>query len=262
MVFLAFRPVSGYFHHLGRETFLAPVAWDADGWPVVNGGRPVGLEVQAAKLPVHPYPPPPTRTSFDTPLGPEWNYLRNPAASSYSLDARPGWLTLRGEAISLGAAASPTWVGRRQEHLAGRVTALVDFVPARDGEEAGISVYMNPDHRYEIGVAQANGRRQVFVRQRIGPHLEAITASAPLDGREPVVLQVESTPEEYSFSYGVAMSGKPPVAKAPLGRAAARYLSSEVAGGFTGVYYGLYATGNGRPASALAHFDWFDDEAR
>jgi beta-xylosidase len=41
-----------------------------------------------------------------------------------------------------------------------------------------------------------------------------------------------------------------------------RYLSSEVAGGFTGVYVGLYATGNGRPASAPAHFDWFDYEPR
>jgi alpha-N-arabinofuranosidase len=41
-----------------------------------------------------------------------------------------------------------------------------------------------------------------------------------------------------------------------------RYLSSEVAGGFTGVYAGLYATGNGQPASTPAHFDWFDYEPR
>ena len=96
MVFLAFRPVSGYWHHLGRETFLAPVTWDAEGWPLVNGGRPVGLEVPAASLPAHPFPTPPARTAFDAPLGPEWNYLRNPRRASYSLDARPGWLTLRG----------------------------------------------------------------------------------------------------------------------------------------------------------------------
>jgi sialate O-acetylesterase len=259
-VFLAFRPVAGYFHHLGRETFLAPVTWDAEGWPVVNGGQPIGLEVKAAGLPAQAFPPTPTRTGFDAPLGPEWNYLRDPDASSYSLGARPGWLTLRGSATALGDAASPTWVGRRQEHLSGRVAALVDFVPGRDGEEAGISVYMNPDHRYEIAVGRASGRRQVFVRQRIGPYLEAVTASAPLDGAEPVVLQVDSTPAEYAFSYGVAVSGRPPVATKALGKAATRYLSSEVAGGFTGVYLALYATGNGRPATAPAHFDWFDDE--
>ena len=262
MVFLAFRPVSGYFHHLGRETFLAPLAWDADGWPLVNDGRPVGLEVPAVTLSEHSSPMPPPRTAFDAPLGPEWNHLRHPNRASYSLDARPGWLTLRAEAASLGAAASPTWVGRRQEHMSCRVATLVDFVPSRDGEEAGISLYMNPDHRYEIGVRRANGRRQVFVRQRIGTRLEAIIASSPVEGNEPVVLQVDATPEEYAFSFGIAVSGRPRMATAPLGKGLARYLSSEVAGGFTGVYVGLYATGNGHPGSAPAHFDWYDYEPR
>jgi alpha-N-arabinofuranosidase len=220
----------------------------------------VGLAVEAAVLPAHPSPVPAARTAFEAPLGPEWNHLRHPKRSSYSLDARPGWLTLRGEAPSLGATASPTWVGRRQQHLSCRVATLVDFVPARDGEEAGMSLYMNPDHRYEIGVRRADGRRQVFVRQRVGPHLEAITASAPLQGNEPVVLQVEATPEEYAFSFGIAMSGRPQAATTPLAKGLVRYLSSEVAGGFTGVYAGLYATGNGQPASAPAHFDWFDYE--
>jgi beta-xylosidase len=262
MVFLAFRPVSGYFHHLGRETFLAPVTWDPDGWPRVNSGRPVGLEVGAASLPTHSFPAAPARTTFESPLGPEWNHLRHPHRASYSLDARPGWLTLRGEADSLGATASPTWVGRRQEHMACRVATLLDFVPGRDGEEAGISLYMNPDHRYEVGVGRANGRRQVFVRQRIGPHLEQVTASALPGGDEPVVLQVEATPEAYAFSFGIARSGRPPEATDPLGKAVVRYLSSEVAGGFTGVFFGLYSTGNGQPSTVPAHFDWFDYEAR
>ena len=38
----------------------------------------------------------------------------------------------------------------------------------------------------------------------------------------------------------------------------ARYLSTEVATGFTGVYFGLYATGNGERARSPAHFGWFD----
>ena len=262
MVFLAFRSVSGYWHHLGRETYLAPVTWDADGWPLVNAGRPVGLEVKAEGLPARPFPAPPVRTDFDGPLGPEWNHLRHPRRGSYALDVRPGWLTLLGEAAGLGAVGSPTWIARRQQSLAARVATRVDFVPGRDGEEAGISVYMNPDHRYEIGVGRAGGRRQVFVRQRIGPHLEAVTASAPLEGHAPAVLQVDATESEYAFSYGFAAGGGTSSGTTPLGKALARYLSSEVAGGFTGVYVGLYATGQGQPASAPAHFDWFDYEAR
>jgi xylan 1,4-beta-xylosidase len=262
MVFLAFRPFGGwYWHHLGRETNLAPVAWDAEGWPVVNAGRPIAAEITTAQaLPASAWPTAPTRTGFDGPLGPEWNHLRNPQRESYSVEN--GSLVLRGTEVTLGEPLSPTWVGRRQEHATSRVTTVVDFLPARDGEEAGLSVYMNPDHRYEIAVGRANGRRQVVVRQRIGPHVEAITAAAPLAGEEPVVLQVDATPTEYAFSFGVSASGSPQAATQQLGKALPRYLSSEVAGGFTGVYFGLYATGNGRPATKPARFDWFDYEPR
>lgn len=38
LVFLAYRNFGGAYHHLGRETFLAPVEWKAGEWPVVNGG--------------------------------------------------------------------------------------------------------------------------------------------------------------------------------------------------------------------------------
>ena len=55
MVFLGIRPQGGYYwHHLGRETFLAPVRWDAQGWPVVNEGKPIALEMGVRGLPAHP----------------------------------------------------------------------------------------------------------------------------------------------------------------------------------------------------------------
>jgi len=37
-----------------------------------------------------------------------------------------------------------------------------------------------------------------------------------------------------------------------------RYLSTEVAGGFTGVMIGLYASSNGQTTKAKVFFDWFD----
>ena len=52
MVFLGIRPQGGYYwHHLGRETFLAPVRWDAQGWPVVNDGKPIALDMRVQGLP-------------------------------------------------------------------------------------------------------------------------------------------------------------------------------------------------------------------
>jgi len=37
-----------------------------------------------------------------------------------------------------------------------------------------------------------------------------------------------------------------------------KYLSSEVAGGFTGVYLGMFAEGNGKSKTSPAYFDWFE----
>ena len=45
-----------------------------------------------------------------------------------------------------------------------------------------------------------------------------------------------------------------------LGGGETRYLSTEVAGGFTGVYFGLYATGNGARSTTPAFYDWFEYE--
>jgi alpha-N-arabinofuranosidase len=260
MVFLAFRPVGeGYWHHLGRETYLAPVTWDAEGWPVVNEGRVVTPEMTVRGLPAAPWPGPEARVDFDAPLGPEWTYLRNPDRSAYALDERPGWLTLRGAAIGLEAAASPTWLGRRQQHHACSAVTRVDFEPGAEGEEAGLAVYRNPEHRYEIAVGRSGRRRRVFVRQTVGPSLQAVTASAPADDRGPLLLRVEARAEAYSFSFA---GGDAPERWTPLGTAPTRFLSSEVAGGFTGAFFALFATGNGRPARAPARFDWFDYQPR
>jgi xylan 1,4-beta-xylosidase len=254
MVFLAFRPVGGsYFHHLGRETFLAPLTWDDAGWPLVNGGKPISLAMEVDGLPSHPLPEPPVRDPFDGPLGFEWNHLRNPYRASYSTTERPGWLALHGTALTLAEAASPTFVGRRQEHLRVRMATRLDFVPQRAADEAGLALYRDPSHRYELGVRRGAGGREVFVRQTVGPYLSAVTASAAAPGEAPLILEVRAEPLEYTFWWG-SSAGE----LTRLGAAATRYLATEVAGGFIGTYVGLYATGNGSPAAAPAAADWFD----
>lgn len=264
MLFLAFRPVGGwYWHHLGRETFLAPVRFDDQGWPVVNEGRKISLRSRLPDgvlgLVVTPAPEPSQRDDFDGPLGPAWNYLRNPVRQNYSTTVRPGWLTLRGTAVTLAEEASPTFVGRRQEDLRARMAVRMEFAPAHDGEEAGLVLYRAPHHRYELGIRRVRGRREVFVRQTIGTRLSAVTASVPAPGRGAVVLQIDAEPEEYALSFGPT-----PEHLQRLDRAVTRYLSSEVAAGFIGTYVGLFATSpslSSSPSSPAA-FDWFDYESR
>lgn len=254
LVCLAFRIFDGNYHHLGRETFLAPVQWTADGWPIVGDHGAITLHVDAPTLPLEPWPLPAVRDEFTatTPCL-QWNYLRNPYRDDYTLTARPGWLRLRGSALTLDAVDSPTFLGRRQQHPACRVATLLDFTPDADGEEAGLTVYMGAGHHYEVGVMQEDGQRTAFLRRRIGD-LVAVTARQPVpDG--PLVLQITAEPECYTFAVGA-----PDAAPTVLGTGQTRHLSSEVAGGFTGVYFGLYATGTGHRSTAPADFDWFDYE--
>jgi xylan 1,4-beta-xylosidase len=253
LVCLGVRP-NGYppCYHLGRETFLAPLAWTETGWPVVGQAGRIALEMEADCLPEHPWEAAPVRDDFDqAALRLDWNYLRNPEMTNYSLTERPGWMRLRGSLVTLDQAASPTFIGRRQREFSARAAALLDFQPEQDGEEAGMTVYMNERHHYEIGILREAGERLLFVRRRIGS-LQMLVAklSAP-DG--PLKLAIEADRDGYTFGFAV---GGQPIQGIASGET--RYLSTEVAGMFTGVYLGLYATGNHRYSQTPADFDWFE----
>jgi len=72
-------------------------------------------------------------------------------------------------------------------------------------------------------------------------------------GAGTVRLRIDTSAEIYRFSYAL---GDGPFQK--LGEVETRYLSSEVADGFTGVFVGMFATGNGKESSVPADFDWFE----
>ena len=50
LVFLAYRNFGGAYHHLGRETFLAPVEWKVGEWPVVATAKTNGATNNFAGL--------------------------------------------------------------------------------------------------------------------------------------------------------------------------------------------------------------------
>jgi xylan 1,4-beta-xylosidase len=255
MVFLAFRNSAQFFHHLGRETFLAPVGWDSDGWPVVNGNGTVDLQMDSRTLAPAGYAEQPVRDDFDAEkMGNCWNYIRNPDLGAYSTAARPGWLLLTGSEKTLDDIGSPVFIGRRQQHFGCRAATLIDFNPHHEGEEAGLTVLYNNEHHYEIGIGLIGGARCVFVRRRIGD-LSAVVALEKI-GDGPVVLQIAADRHAYALGYG---ADKENVRTLCFG--GTQYLSTEsVRLGFTGVFFGLYATGNGKASTVPACFDWFDYE--
>lgn len=247
MMLLGVRPGGGTpgWHVLGRETFLTPVEW-VDGWPVVAEVSP---RLPAPPWPLVPGPVEPVRDDFDHGgLRPQWISVRDRPQKHCTTEERPGWLTLRARGGSLDA-PDVIFVGRRQQHPACTARTRVDPAHGR----GGLAVRLDEEHHYEIEASDA----QVRVISRIGP-LRAVMASRTV-GAGPVVLGVRicETPVRDARSGPDALTlgvEEPDGTFTALATLDGRYLSTEVAGGFTGRVIGMYA------AEGSVHFDWFDYE--
>lgn len=247
LVLLGVRPRGGTpgWHVLGRETFLTPVTW-IDGWPSVGDVRPV---MAAPPWPASPVAAAPVRDDFGEPrLHPRWISPRSRPAGCYSVTERPGWLTLHARDQSLDDPAV-TFVGRRQQHHSCRVRTLADPGAGR----GGLAVRLDERHHY--GVEAGDG--EVRALARIGPLRQTLGTIAVPPG--PVVLRIDvhaappglGAPSQGPDTVHLGVEDADGVFIV-LAELDGRYLSTEVAGGFTGRVIGMYA------ADGTVQFDWFD----
>jgi alpha-N-arabinofuranosidase len=262
-VFLGVRPQRGRFQHLGRETFLAPVTFSPDGWPMIGGeggdGGHVELRMPTPALANRPPATTPARDDFDHPaLSLAWNHVRNPHAGDVSLAARPGFVRITGTATTLSDAGSPAAIVQRQRHFRLRCRTALDFVPREAGDEAGLTVRASDAFHYDLAIKRgAAGREAVLTSRTAGA--TAVVGRTPLpDGV--VTLEVSADETSYAFAVGDG------AARQVLGALPTRTLSAEEIGKhgknhFTGTMLGLYATGNGRASAVPADFDWFEYQA-
>ncbi|MEU4876463.1 glycoside hydrolase family 43 protein [Streptomyces sp. NPDC021608] len=247
MVLLGVRPGGGTpgWHVLGRETFLTPVTW-VDDWPVVAA---VTTEPPAPPWPLVPGPAEPVRDDFAPGgLRPQWISVRDRPAEHCTTGERAGWLTLRARGSSLDE-RDVVFVGRRQQHPACRARALID--PAQG--HGGLAVRLDERHHY--GIEALDG--EVRVISRVGP-VRAVVASRTVPaGPVTLAVRIAVAPQQDSRSGPDVLTlgvEDPDGAFTALADLDGRYLSTEVAGGFTGRVIGLYA------ASGTVRFDWFDYE--
>ncbi|MDI1306236.1 MAG: family 43 glycosylhydrolase, partial [bacterium] len=251
MVALGFRPLNDH-QILGRETFLAPVVWNPNEWPVVNGTGSIALDMKVEKLPgeikMKTYN---QNDNFSgEKLGFEWNYINNPIPQNYSLLERKGYLRLYGSEKSLSKNPGVTFVGRRQQHFNFNATTTIDFNPITENEEAGITLYKDGLHNYKLFIRKIGKERELVLAYNIGK-INTIEKRIPLK-KGTVNLTISGTPAFYEF--GFSQANNPTT---DLGKVETKYLSTETAGGFTGVYIGLYATGNNVKSKAAADFKNF-----
>ena len=221
-VYLAVRP-GGFtpsFHVLGRETFLAGVDW-VDGWPVFDE---------------HRYSFTPADTAFDDDFASEALHLRWVAPSSRPesiAERRPeGGLALRdpgdrSPGLICARVRDPAWEAEAVFEGSGRFEVRID-----------------DRHRY--GLVFEDGR--VRATARIGG-LSADLGSADVSG-ESAVLRIASVECEAETMTAcgpddIVLSLVDGGSVTDLGRLDGRYLSTEVATGFTGRVLGVGAAGGG-----------------
>lgn len=269
MVFLAYRNYGGSYHHLGRETYLAPVEWKENEWPVVNGGQPIDTLSSAPLLPSVPLTKHCHATSFAPTTGKaEWVHIQNPISSNYKLSVLeeqkptpvkgkkkrtqvvlPKDSTLRLYPHgTLTENNQPTFIGRRQESA----KMVVETEVSTKDATAGLSIYQINDGHLDIVITPTG---KVSVRCKL-KSIDYEVASADIPSiYNKVKLRITSDGEQYRFYYTTTSDHYQ-----ELGSMNCSLMSTEVAGGFTGVIIGMFAEGN--KEDACADFYSFQYEER
>jgi len=248
-VFLGARPYADNYYNTGRETYMLPVRW-ADGWPVILTGTATVPYVQKnPNLPAQPATAAPMsgnfkRTDdFSSPeLGMEWSLLRTPRETWYSLSSSPGWLTITPRSADIGGFAQPAFIGRRQQHAWSSASTALAYVPEKPGDKAGLVAFQNESRYYFVGVTKTANGNVVQVEKysaRTPPAEGVVLASVPvrLSATAPIYLKIEARGAEYDFYY----SQQPDKWILLKAGADGIMLSTKVAGGFIGTYFGMYA---------------------
>ncbi len=226
-IHLAFRQSGLWmpYHHLGREVCLVPVTFE-DGWFTFGEGV-CSLEYDIPDLPEVSQNFSYKKTLANISEGMEGCYLRRCDKEKYHFGEN--CLEMTASQSPFEKNSYPSFVGIRQCELEENICCTVESCC----DEAGITLFMDEHHHYDAFVDR-NGL--VRLRMTIGCASEQ---SEGIKSEGAVRFIIHANPYGYDF-YAVLSSGE----SVNLGYADTKYLSSEVAGGFTGVVTGLYAVGS------------------
>jgi xylan 1,4-beta-xylosidase len=253
MVLLGVRPYGPNLYNTGRETFLVPVRWE-DNWLFVNNenGR-VNLLEKKPDLPEGPNPKDSFREDFENPqISPDWNGIRTPSGSFYSLSARKGYLRLKLLPGQLNRPEHCSFLGKRITGTHFEIQTKIDFRAKSAGEQAGLVLIQNFRWNFKMVLEGVGPERKICLYET-NNGVERLVASNPVGAKE-VTLKVESNGPLCHFYFSEIPGTWVPLALDQNGK----ILSTAKAGGFVGAYAGFYASSNGMRSGNTLDADWFE----
>jgi alpha-N-arabinofuranosidase len=163
--------------------------------------------------------------------GLEWMTLRGPADGLYAL--KDGTLALKCSPARATRFETPALLLRRLQHHAFTASTRMRFVP-EGTEAAGVLLYKDERHQYFLKVCR-QGEAPFVALERSGENI----FSKPLPKNFASVDLAVSSDDGLTFRFDYAVDGGVPQTLAA--GVDASWLSTAVAGGFTGTTIGLYA---------------------
>ena len=243
-VFLAIRPNEKGLVNTGRETFILPVDWSGK-YPVFENGlvpmepklkMPKGVENKTGTEGFFPNGNFTFTDNFTAPkLDYRWIGMRGPR-EDFITTSKNG-LNIKPFAVSIKAVAPVSALFQRQQHQHFTATTTMKFTPKSENELAGLTCYQSERFNYVFGITKKD-RDFYILLEKTEKGQSKIIASAKIDVKMPVQLQVTAKGDEYKFNYSVDGVNFTNLG----GTVSGDILSTNVAGGFTGSLIGLYAT--------------------
>ena len=243
-VFLAIRPNEKGLVNTGRETFILPVDWSGK-YPVFENGlvpmepklkMPKGVENKTGTEGFFPNGNFTFTDNFTAPkLDYRWIGMRGPR-EDFITTSKNG-LSIKPFAVSIKAVAPVSALFQRQQHQHFTATTTMKFTPKSENELAGLTCYQSERFNYVFGITKKDKDFYILL-QKTEKGQSKIIASAKIDVKMPVQLQVTAKGDEYKFNYSVDGVNFTNLG----GTVSGDILSTNVAGGFTGSLIGLYAT--------------------
>lgn len=243
-VFLGIRPNEKDRVNAGRETFMLPVDWSGT-FPVFENGlvpmepklkTPNGVENKTGKDGFFPNGNFTFEENFTSnKLDYRWIGLRGPRENFISVTKKG--LQINPFQVNIKELKPTSTLFYRQQHNSFTFATTLDYKPASEKDLAGITCLQNERFNYVFGITK-KGNDTYILLERTEKGKSTIIASAKIDAKNPLRLQVKATGDSYVFSYSTNGTDFQNLGEAVSGD----ILSTNVAEGFTGALVGLYAT--------------------
>lgn len=255
-VYLACQPYEGEFFNTGRQTFIQEVDWKGE-WPIIvkkgeavpyDVSLPLKAEKGAESFREHSAN---WEDNFDVPeLKYEWNFIRTPKEKWYNINN--GALTINARTTSIDEVGNPSFIGRRLQHAKAEFSTSVSLQKGNEKRrkkemEAGIVAFQNEESFYKMVIEQIDKKyyllvssaNQEFAREELSTYKPGQKINLKMQMLEDKFICSYSFDDTNWVEVGGVLDGK--------------YLSTKIAGGYIGAYFGLYTYSK---SPAKARFDW------